>query len=87
MDKKLSQEELSSLLAEAAKQVTVGADYLHYKNKRYKVLHLAIQESTNEVSVIYQATYGDKLIFARPLSSWIEAVELDNQKIPRFTKI
>lgn len=86
MHEKESQSQLSARLAKAAKQVTVGARYLHYKQLSYKVLALALREKDNEPCVIYQAEYGDNITWIRPVSSWIEEVEVDGKKVKRFTK-
>lgn len=40
--------QLSAKLDEAAKYVTVGARYRHYKQLDYKVLALALREEDNE---------------------------------------
>jgi len=82
-----SQSQLSQKLAQAAKQVTVGARYMHYKQLTYKVLSLALSEADNEPCVIYQAEYGDKLIWIRPVAVWVETVEVDGKKLQRFTKL
>lgn len=55
---KESQSQLSAKLANAAKQVTVGARYMHYKQLSYTVLAVALREEDNEPCVIYQAEYG-----------------------------
>jgi hypothetical protein len=86
MHEHLSQSTLSRMLAEAGKQVTVGAQYIHYKDKPYKVIDLAVLESTNEVCVIYQAQYGKQLTFIRPVSGWLQKVEKDGKFVARFTK-
>jgi len=74
-------------LEEASKQVQVNGLYYHYKNPdlKYKAINLAITEADDEVCVIYQAQYGAKLIFVRPLASWLEKVEWENKKLDRFT--
>lgn len=87
MREKESQTQLSARLAEAAKQVTVGARYMHYKQLSYKVLALALREEDNEPCVVYQAEYGDGVTWIRPVSSWIEEVEVNGKKVKRFTKI
>ena len=87
MEKRLSQEELAARLADAAKRVTVGAEYEHYKHMRYKVLQLALIEATNEPCVVYQAKYGGGLIFVRPLEDWLAKVEIEERLIPRFAKV
>lgn len=83
------QETLLKELEQAHKLVKVGSEYKHYKNpdKLYKVIEIAILEASDEACVIYQAQYGDKLSFVRPLSSWLDTVEWSGQKVPRFTKI
>lgn len=83
----LSEHTLKELLTAAAGQVTVGATYMHYKQKPYVVLDLAILEATNELCVVYQAQYGQRLVFVRPLSSWLETVPHSGKAAPRFLKI
>jgi hypothetical protein len=84
---KESQTQLSTRIAKASSQVTVGARYLHYKQLTYKVLAIALLEENNEACVVYQAEYGDRITFIRPVSNWLEEVEVDGQKVPRFTQI
>jgi hypothetical protein len=73
-------------LDEAKKLVEVGAIYSHYKypDNTYLVTSLGFIEASDEVCVIYQATYDQDLIFVRPLSSWLETPEQDGEKIARF---
>ena len=87
MSKKESQTQLSERLSKAAELVTVGARYMHYKQLSYKVLALALREDDNEPCVVYQAEYGDHVTWIRPVSKWIEEVEVDGKKLKRFTKI
>lgn len=72
MHEKESQAQLSSKVALAAKQVSVGARYMHYKQLSYKVVALALREEDNEPCVIYQAEYGDNVAWIRPVASWME---------------
>lgn len=87
MEERLSEEKLARRLSEAAKIVKVGVEYKHYKNKSYQVLGLAILEATNEICVVYQAQYGKKLTFIRPLVNWLEKVQWKGEKLQRFSKI
>lgn len=87
MHEEESQPQLSAKLTQAAKQVSVGARYMHYKQLSYKVLALALREEDNEPCVIYQAEYGDRVTWIRPVTSWIEEVDIDGKKVKRFTKI
>lgn len=75
---------------EAAKaKVAIGAEYWHYKSKDkvYKVVDLGFLEASDELCVIYQAQYGEKLTFIRPLQSWLETVAWQGKIVPRFKKI
>lgn len=84
---KLSTDELSRLLHSAAQEVAVGSRYLHYKqDTAYTVLNLAIQESSDEIVVVYRAEYGEGLTFVRALDSWLETVEQNGSRVPRFRK-
>lgn len=87
MHEKETQTQLSASLIQATHQVVVGARYMHYKQLTYKVLAIALREEDNEPCVIYQAEYGDRLTWIRPVANWIEDVEVDDKTIKRFTKI
>lgn len=84
MTRKATEDELSARLDTARMEVEIGALYRHYKGKEYKVLDLAILESTEEACVIYQALYGKNLTFLRPVQSWTETVLVDGAPMPRF---
>lgn len=85
----IEQIELKAKLEQAQQQVEIGAQYRHYKaaSKIYTVLNLAFQEEDNELCVIYQAEYEERLTFIRPLASWIMTVEWEGETVPRFTKL
>lgn len=87
MDKRLSQDELAIRLAGAAQQVDVGAEYEHYKHTRYKVIAVALIEATNEPCVVYQAQYGERATFVRPLEDWLAQVAVEGRLVPRFAKV
>lgn len=81
-----TQLELEFALESAKQSIQIGGIYAHYKTEdhRYKVLKLAIQESSNKVCVVYQALYNPRLIFVRDLDNWLETVEIEGKIIPRF---
>lgn len=62
------------------RKVKVGHLYRHFKGMKYKVLMIAIDASTEEKLVIYQAQYKDKIIWARPYNELIS--EVDRVKYP-----
>ncbi|HVS79077.1 MAG TPA: DUF1653 domain-containing protein [Candidatus Saccharimonadales bacterium] len=83
------QVELAKEIEDAKTKIEIGAKYWHYKGKDkvYKVIGLGFLESDNELCVIYQAEYGERVTFLRPLRVWLEDVEWRGQTVPRFTKL
>lgn len=57
-----------------------GEYYRHFKGNRYQIIAIAKHTETEEDYVVYQAMYGDKEIFVRPLSMFMEKV--DKEKYP-----
>jgi len=45
---------------------------------------IAEHSETLEELVVYRALYGEYGLLVRPLKMFLEAVEVDGQKIPRF---
>jgi hypothetical protein len=58
--------------------------YRHYKGQSYEVLDVACHSETNEMLVVYRALYGERGLWVRPLSMFIEQVEVDGVLVPRF---
>ncbi len=62
--------------------------YRHYKGKLYKIIGVGRHSETLEEVVIYQALYdgefGKKAIWVRPLKMFMEDVEIEGKKVPRF---
>ena len=59
--------------------------YQHYKGQIYQIFNVARHSETEEQLVVYQCLYGDYSMWVRPLSMFVETVELeDGQVIPRF---
>lgn len=80
-------DELAKMLEEARRKVTVGGRYVHYKHSYYVVKDVVIWEATDEPAIIYQAEYDPRLIFARPLDSWLGTVEVEGKTMRRFAKV
>ena len=58
--------------------------YEHYKGNQYEVIGVAKHSETLEELVVYRALYGEHGLWVRPLKMFLETVEIDGKKIPRF---
>ena len=61
--------------------------YRHFKGNVYRVLHIAKHSETLEDMVVYQAMYGERGIWVRPLSMFEEEIKRDGKTIRRFSPI
>ncbi|QJD58524.1 DUF1653 domain-containing protein [Pseudomonas sp. gcc21] len=61
--------------------------YRHYKGSDYQVIGLAQHSETGEQLVVYRTLYGNYDLWVRPLSMFVEQVQVDDVAIPRFTFI
>lgn len=67
--------------------VEIGAKYRHFKGNDYLVLNIAKHSETLEDYVVYQALYGDKGIWVRPMSMFEEMVEVNGIPVNRFKRV
>jgi len=74
-------------ISKESEKLLIGGIYEHYKKLLYKVLSIARHSETLEEMVVYQALYGDKGVWVRPLSMFIESVFIDGIEVPRFKRI
>ena len=68
------------------RNLKIGKKYRHFKGKEYLVLHIARHSETLEELVVYQALYGEKGIWVRPLDMFLEQVEVNGVLVNRFEK-
>ena len=66
------------------RNLQIGKKYRHFKGKDYLVLHIAKHSETLEELVVYQALYGEKGIWVRPLDMFLEQVEVNGMLVNRF---
>ena len=59
----------------------------HFKGNLYRVMYVALHSETGEEMVVYQALYGQRGMWVRPASMWLEAVDRDGYCGPRFVRI
>jgi hypothetical protein len=78
-----SHSELKEELESAKERVKINGIYSHYKNpdRFYRVIAIGVQESTDELCVIYQDTVDEYLLFVRNLDLWLENPV---EGLPRF---
>ena len=62
-----------------------NAIYRHYKGQLYHVIDVAKHTETGEELVIYNATYGERKMWARPLSMFTGNIEINGGVQKRFT--
>jgi len=60
--------------------------YKHFKGGEYRVLGIAKHSETLEDFVVYEPLYENKTskLWVRPLAMFIELVEVEGKKVPRF---
>ncbi len=61
--------------------------YRHYKGNDYNILGVARHSETGEEFVVYRALYGDHGLWIRPLAMFLEEVEVEGERVPRFKRI
>lgn len=71
-------------MRKAEKEIPLGR-YRHYKGNEYEALMLAYHSETNEIMVIYRALYGERALWTRPATMWLETVENNGKRLKRFT--
>jgi hypothetical protein len=67
-------------------ELIVGGLYMHYKQKKYRVLGTARHSETLEDLVLYEALYENQLgqIWVRPKEMFLETISTPEYQGPRF---
>lgn len=55
--------------------IIIGKTYKHFKGELYKVLFIARDSETNQEVVVYEALYGNHIIWTRPYDMFNSLVE------------
>lgn len=61
--------------------------YRHFKGGKYKLVAIGQDSETLASVVIYQALYGDNVVWVRPKEMFFGTVERDGKTMLRFTEI
>lgn len=60
--------------------------YRHYKGNYYEVIGTARHSETEEPMVVYRPLYGEGGLWVRPEAMFLETVEVDGKRVPRFSR-
>lgn len=69
------------------RNIKPGKKYRHFKGNEYLVLYTARHSETLEELVVYQALYGERGIWVRPLEMFLGQKEVDGKLVYRFEEI
>lgn len=69
------------------RKIIIGTKYKHFKGNEYLVLNLAKHSETLEDMVVYQALYGEKGVWVRPLDMFLSQKEHNGKLINRFEEV
>lgn len=61
--------------------------YRHFKGKEYEVLGISRDSETLKEKVVYRALYGARGLWRRSPEMFLEEVEVNGKRVPRFQKI
>jgi hypothetical protein len=61
--------------------------YRHYKGGEYEVLGVVRHSESLEPMVLYRALYGDAGLWVRPFAMFVESVEHNGERRPRFARV
>jgi len=61
--------------------------YRHFKGNTYEVIGVAKHSENMEPMVVYRALYGEGGLWVRPAAMWMEQVDRDGYRGPRFQYI
>ena len=69
------------------REIKIGKKYRHFKGNEYLVLYVAKHSETLEEMVVYQALYGERGIWVRPLEMFLDWKEVDGKLVIRFEEL
>ena len=61
--------------------------YRHYKGNEYEVIGEARHSETEEPFVVYRALYGERGLWIRPRTLFVDTVMVEGQPQPRFRRL
>ena len=81
-----SEQELKQRLDDAKSKIDMGREYYHYKNpdQHYHIVAVGMIEETETPAVIYQAEYGDNIVWVRSVEDFLSKVAQNDKMINKF---
>ena len=67
--------------------ITPPGLYRHYKGNLYQVEGTVRHSETLEPMTLYRALYGEHGLWVRPAAMFLEAIEFEGVKQPRFAAV
>ena len=61
--------------------------YRHYKGNLYEVIDTVRHSETLEPMTLYRALYGERGLWVRPATLFLETVEVAGALTPRFSRL
>ena len=61
--------------------------YRHYKGNEYEVIGEGVHTETEERFVVYRGLYKPYTIWLRPYDMFFSSAIINNEEVPRFTKL
>ena len=61
--------------------------YRHYKGNLYQVVDTVRHSETLEPMTLYRALYGEHGLWVRPAAMFLEVIEFQGARQPRFAKV
>jgi len=61
--------------------------YRHYKGNEYEVLGVVRHSETLEPLVLYRPLYNDSGLWVRPFTMFVEDVDVNGVRMPRFAPL
>lgn len=67
--------------------ITPPGLYRHYKGNLYQVLDTVRHSETLEPMTLYRALYGEQGLWVRPAAMFLEEIEFEGVRQPRFAAV
>lgn len=74
-------------MPEESRKLKTNCIYQHFKGNYCLVLDVAKDSETLQDVVVYKELHSNLQVWVRPLQMFLETVEFNGKKVPRFKKV